>query len=99
MALDNFPTITGTILTDDAIRREFSTDIARNIVRVPRAVVRPVSAEDVVKTIQHANQNGLRVAIRGQGQSRYGETLAQDGIVIDSSTLNRVSLPNSQFVD
>jgi cytokinin dehydrogenase len=99
MPLDNFPSINGTVLLDDATRRQFSTDIARNLVRIPRAVVRPVSAEDVVKTLQYANQRQLKVAVRGQGHSRYGETLAQDGIVIDSSTLNRVSLPNHQFVD
>ena len=66
---------------------------------MPRAVVRPVSAEDVVKTIQYANREGLKVAVRGQGHSRYGQTLAGDGIVIDSSTLNRVSLPDSTCID
>jgi cytokinin dehydrogenase len=99
MRLENFPAISGTVLSDDATRRQFSTDIARNIVHMPLGVVRPVSAEDVVKTIRYANQSHLQVALRGQGHSRYGETLAQDGIVIDSSTLNRVSLPSSQFVD
>ena len=74
-------------------------DIARNLERIPRAIVRPASADDVVKTIQYANRQGLKVSVRGQGHSRYGQTLAGDGIVIDSSTLKRISLPNPGCVD
>jgi cytokinin dehydrogenase len=92
MSADNFPKLDGAVLTDEASRRQFSIDIARNIERLPQAVVRPVSVSDVVKTLEHANRTGAKVAVRGQGHSRYGQTLAGGGIVIDSSTLNRVTL-------
>ena len=99
MSLDHFPKLDGTILFDDTNCRLFSVDIARNLEQIPQAIVRPVSAEDVVKTIQYANRQGLKVSVRGQGHSRYGQTLADAGIVIDSSTLNRVSLPGPTCVD
>lgn len=99
MALDNLPTLDGAILVDESSRRQFSIDIARNLERMPQAVVRPISPEDVVKTLQYANQNQLKVSVRGQGHSRYGQTLVDAGIVIDSSTLNRIALPNTTCVD
>ena len=99
MALANLPQLDGAVLVDDTARREYSVDIARNLERMPLAVVRPVTAEDVVKTLQYANRQGLKVAIRGQGHSRYGQTLADGGIVLDTSTLDRVTLPNTTCVD
>jgi cytokinin dehydrogenase len=90
MPLDNLPAFDGTLLTDETSRNEFSIDLCRNVERRPLAVLRPNSVSDIVKLMRYANEHGLKVAVRGQGHSRWGQTLAQDGIVIDSSTLNAV---------
>ena len=89
----------GSILLDEASRRKFSVDIARNSDRLPLAVVRPASSADVVRTIRYANERHIRVAVRGQGHSRWGQTLADSGIVIDTSVLSRVSLVGATAVD
>ena len=76
-----------------------ATDIGGNFHRLPVAVLRPRSVEDVPKVVHFANKNGVRIAMRGQGHSQYGQTLVQDGIVIDSSTLNAVRLKDERTVD
>jgi FAD/FMN-containing dehydrogenase len=63
------------------------------------AVVCPASPDDVVQIIRQANERKIPVAIRGQGHSRWGQTLAQDGIVIDTSVLNRVIVASSAAAD
>src|SRR5689334_15277206 len=95
MPLDNLPAFDGAFLTDEATRKEFSIDLCRNVERVPLAVLRPGSVSDVVKALRYANEKGLKVSVRGQGHSRWGQTLAEDGIVIDSSPLNAVSVSDA----
>jgi FAD/FMN-containing dehydrogenase len=65
--------------------------------RVPAAVLRPRSVQDIVAMVRYANQHRLKVAIRGDGHSRYGQTQAEAGVVIDSRSLNavRVRTPHS----
>src|SRR6266436_4499117 len=65
--------------------------------RVPAAVLRPQTVQDIVAMVRYANQRKLKVAIRGDGHSRYGQTQAEAGMVIDSRSLNsvRVSAPES----
>src|SRR5260370_12443586 len=65
--------------------------------RVPAAVLRPGSVQDIVAMVRYANQHKLKVAIRGDGYSRYGQTQAEAGVVIDSRSLNagRVRTPHS----
>jgi cytokinin dehydrogenase len=95
MPLANLPAFDGSLLTDEATRKEFSIDLCRNVERVPLAVLKPGSVSDVVKLIRYANETGLKVSVRGQGHSRWGQTLAQDGVLIDSSTLNVVSVSDA----
>jgi cytokinin dehydrogenase len=47
--------------------------------------------------LRYANQHKLKVAVRGNGHSRYGQTQAEAGVVIDSRSLNavRVRTPHS----
>lgn len=42
--------------------------------------------------VRFADRQGLHIVMRGQGHSQYGQTLVTDGIVIDSSTLNAVTV-------
>lgn len=95
MPLTNLPAFDGALLTDEATRKAFSIDLCRNVERVPLAVLKPASVSDVIKALRYANENGLKVSVRGQGHSRWGQTLAADGILIDSSSLNSVAISDA----
>ena len=84
------PPLDGSFADDNATLEEAETDQGGIVRRRPRAVLRPRSVEDVVRIVRYANRNRIAVAPRGRGHSAYGQTLAADGIVIDSSTLDKV---------
>lgn len=96
---DQLPKLDGALLLDETSRNALATDGGQYFHRVPLAVLRPLSNEDIVKTVQFANAHKLKVAVRGQGHSQYGQTLVEGGIVIDSSTLNAVKMPAPGTVD
>jgi len=56
----------------------------------PRAIVRVASTRDVARTIAFARDHGSRFAVRSGGHSYAGYSLS-DGIVIDVSSLDRVT--------
>ena len=88
----------GSLLLDEAHREQMAMDFGAIFHRVPAAVLQPRSPEDLVKIVRFANTHGMKVAMRGQGHSQYGQTLVEGGILIDSSTLNTVKL-RAQTVD
>lgn len=95
----DLPRLDGTLLFDDAVRGRMAIDLGRNFRRLPAAVLQPRSVADVVKIVRFARVRGLSVAMRGQGHSQYGQTLAEGGIVIDSSTLRSVRLAGPTVVE
>src|SRR6266478_7614692 len=96
-AFREIPKLDGKLLLDEESRRAIATDQGNMFHRVPAAVLRPGSVQDVVSMVRYANQHKLKVAIRGDGHSRYGQTQAEAGVVIDSRSLNavRVRTPDS----
>src|SRR5260221_13935650 len=93
------PKLDGVLLLDDASRNAIAVDRGNLFHRVPAAVLKPGSVQDVVKMVQYANQYSLKIVMRGQGHSRYGQSQAEAGIVIDSSTLNTIHPPANDSVD
>src|SRR5258708_1723823 len=93
------PKLDGILLLDDASRKAIAVDRGNLFHRVPVAVLKPGSVQDVVKMVQYANQYSLKIVMRGQGHSRYGQSQAEAGIVIDSSTLNTIQPPANDSVD
>src|SRR5262249_5588939 len=57
--------------------------------------LRPWDAQDIAKLVQFANRQGLKVAMRGQGHSFFGQTQVAGGVVIDSSSLNAIRIVKS----
>lgn len=86
------PPLDGALLLDEASRQRMSVDLGANFRRIPAAVLRPRSAQDVMTMVRYANTHKLQVAMRGQGHSQYGQTLVKDGIAIDSASLNAVTV-------
>ena len=53
----------GDYLVDEASRRAVSFDYGRSFYRLPLAVAKPRTVNDLVRIVQHANEVGLKVAI------------------------------------
>jgi len=67
------PKLDGTLLLDEASRNGIAVDRGNLFHRIPAAVLKPGSVQDVVKMVQYANKHSLKIAMRGQGHSRYGQ--------------------------
>lgn len=98
-AFREIPKLDGELLLDEESRRAMATDQGNMFHRVPAAVLRPGSVQDIVAMVRYANQHKLKVAIRGDGHSRYGQTQAEAGLVIDSRSLNAVRVRTPQSAD
>jgi FAD/FMN-containing dehydrogenase len=88
--LVGLPRLEGRLVTDAAALDEVSQDNGRMVSRRPLAVLRPGGVADVVRIVRYANEHGLKVAMRGQGHSSYGQAQVEAGVVIDSRPLRRV---------
>jgi FAD/FMN-containing dehydrogenase len=97
--LADLPTLDGQLLFDDAARQACAVDNGGHVHHSPIAVLKPHSVDDVVRLVAYANKRGLKIAMRGQGHSQYGQSQAAGGVVIDSSTLNSVRWHGSDTVD
>lgn len=77
----------------DATDREYD-DSRRvwngNIDRRPLVVARCLDEADVQTAVRFATQQGLEVAVRGGAHSMAGNSVVDDGIVIDLSLMNQV---------
>ena len=71
-------------------RDAHSYDFGRMTRRVPSAVARPESVEEVSSTVRRAAADGTRIAIRGGGHSQGGQSLTDGGLVVDTTRLDRV---------
>ncbi|MEI8407984.1 MULTISPECIES: FAD-binding oxidoreductase [unclassified Kribbella] len=72
---------------DDA-RRLWNAEIDRR----PGVIARCQSAADVAKAVLFAREHGLEIAVRGGAHSISGASVVDDGLMIDLSMLNRVTI-------
>jgi cytokinin dehydrogenase len=84
------PPLEGVLYTDSAARDAAGDDFGHLVHRLPIAVLKPGSVEDVVKMVRFARTHKLQVAARGQGHSTYGQPQVEAGIVVDTSSLNTI---------
>ena len=89
-SLVGLPKLSGTLTSDAAALDEVSQDNGRIVRRVPLAVLRPAGVADVIAMVRYANTHAIKVAMRGQGHSSYGQAQVQGGVVIDSRPLRRI---------
>jgi cytokinin dehydrogenase len=85
----------GELYFDDAVLQAAADDFGHVVHKKPSAMLRPGDAQDIAKLMQFANRQGLRVAMRGQGHSFFGQTQVEGGVIIDSSSLNAVRIVKS----
>jgi FAD/FMN-containing dehydrogenase len=98
---EDFPSFDGVLLLDDASRAAAADDFGHLVHRQPLAVLRPGSVNDVVKLVQFARRNDIKVAARGQAHSTQGQAQVEAGVVVDMATLATVHEinPTSAVVD
>jgi FAD/FMN-containing dehydrogenase len=60
--------------------------------RYPAVIVCCADSADVIRAVQFARSNGLRVAVRGGGHNVSGNASCDGGIVIDLSQMKRIQV-------
>ncbi|MER7757921.1 FAD-binding protein [Kitasatospora sp. NPDC097643] len=96
--LSPVPALEGSLTTTAATISEFSNDFGRLVSAAPHAVLKPGSVQDIVKIVNYARCNGLKVAMNGrsgtgtdlESHSNYGQAAVPGGISIDARCLNRI---------
>ncbi|MEV7602961.1 FAD-binding protein [Kitasatospora sp. NPDC089797] len=107
--LSPVPTLDGTLTTNPATTATHAHDFGRLTTNTPHAVLNPGSTQDIVKIINYARRNGLKVAMNGQAgtgndlesHSNYGQAGAAGGISINARALNKIHTitPTTATVD
>src|SRR5947209_2644048 len=72
----------------DEARRVWNADIDRR----PAVIAQCRTAADVSAAVTFATRTGLEVAVRGGGHSAAGQSVVDDGLMIDPSTMNGVTV-------
>ncbi len=80
------PPLDGVLLTDAATRAADARDEGNIVTQTPAAVLRPGSARDIAAMVQYCRPLGIKVAMRGQAHSTFGQGLTP-GLLIEGSTL------------
>ena len=97
--LRELPALDGELSYDAVARRGAADDWGHFVHRSPVAVLTAASVSDVARMVVYANQHHLKIAMRGQGHSVYGQAQVENGIVIDSRKLNAVRWHGSDRLD
>src|SRR5262245_53510598 len=87
--------LSGEVSFQEAAVHMTPDDFGHVVHKKPIAVLRPGDAQDIAKLMQLANRQELKVAMRGQGHSFFGQTQVAGGLVVDSSSLNGVHIVKS----
>ncbi|MEH1803535.1 MAG: FAD-binding protein [Nostoc sp.] len=82
--------IAGEVSNASEILTEVSEDFGGIFQKSPQVVVTPQNANDIAQTVKYAAQKGLVVSSRAAGHSLGGQSLNQDGIVLNMRNLDKI---------
>lgn len=83
------PLLDGELVWDAPSRRRGAVDLGNLVRRVPCAVLRPGSAEDIAKMMRFCRRHGIPVSTRGQAHTTSGQGLT-DGLLIENRHLRSI---------
>jgi len=95
----SLPSFDGIFVFDQSVCRAMATDYGHYIHRMPLGALFPRTADDVRKAVRYANSQHVKLAMRGTGGAAYGQSQVNSGIVIDSSTLNKLTWVAGNLID
>lgn len=78
------------VLVEDEVRSQFRSDFGRMVDRVPGAVARCRSAEEVAGVVRACRERGIPVVPRGQAHTQSGQATSQGGVVLDTSSMSTI---------
>src|ERR1700733_13021742 len=78
------------ILLDDEVRDLYRSDFGRTVNRLPGAVARCTSAEEVAEVVRFCRERKITVDSRGQTHIQSGQTTPDGGLVLDTSVMNTI---------
>lgn len=78
------------LLLDEEARALFRSDFGRRVDRLPGAVARCSSAEDVATVVRFCREHKIPVVARGQGHSQSGQSTTDGGVLLDTSSLRTI---------
>ena len=58
----------------------------------PAAIIQCHTPDDVVHALDYAREHGLEISIRGAGHNIAGNSIVDDGLMIDLSTMKQVKV-------
>lgn len=79
--------------------KKAATDFGGIHHRLPLAVLRPTSIDEIARMVRFARAAGLKMAARGRGHSTCGQAQADEGIVIDMSGLCGITRAGATALD
>lgn len=78
------------ILLDEEAREPYRSDFGRTVNRLPGAVARCASAEEVAAVVRFCRERKIPVMPRGQAHTQSGQTTTDRGVVLDTSVMNTI---------
>ncbi len=78
------------ILLDEEVRSQYRSDFGRMVDRLPNAVARCTSAEEVAEVIRFCRERGIPVVPRGQAHTQSGQATTALGVVVDTSSMQTI---------
>lgn len=86
------PDLDGELVTDPASLSAVARDVGNIVHKFPVAVLRPGSVSDISKMVRFCRKHHIKVAARGQGHSTFGQGQVSGGLIIETRTLNHMTL-------
>src|SRR5262249_58901519 len=74
-------------LLDDEVRELYRSDFGRTVDRLPGAVARCTSAEEVAAVIRFCRERKIPVTARGQAHTQSGQATTEGGVLLDTSVM------------
>ncbi len=75
------------ILLDEEVRSLYRSDFGRMVDRLPGAVARCTSAEEVAEVVRFCRERRIPIATRGQAHTQSGQATTDVGVVVDTSSM------------
>jgi FAD/FMN-containing dehydrogenase len=92
----SIPPLAGRLLFDASDLSAAADDFGHIVHHRPAAVLQPGSAGDVASMLRFCHDHRIPAAARGQGHATYGQAQVAGGLVIETSTLDDVTVAGDQ---